>query len=267
MIRSHSRSRVLAVLAVAVCALPLPGQIRPEDAVRKIADQISREMAEIDRLLLESSRAREARTGEAGERVRELIDSTRQSQDRVVTGIDQLIDELQQMAQQSQSQSSSSQQQDQQQGESQPQDRDGQNPQPGGEQQQGPRRESATPDLVQQGGEQSGQQPGQQPEPGQNRPGDPQQQPGEGQTAAEGQDPRSPGQNRDDGGQREDGSERVDRGADTEGWGDLQKYVPSQYQRAGAPDVPARYRRLHEAFQKRRPGGPAPERGTGGGGR
>lgn len=223
-------------------------QIDPGDAVRKIAETIEKEMSEIDRLLRESSRAGGA-NAEASSRIRELIDGTRQSQGKVVQGIDDLIGELEKMAQQSQSQQQSQQQQDQQQQQNGQQGQQGQEQQgqqqqqPGG---QGNRRENQTPDLAQQPnqGQQQGE-PGQQGQP-QNQPQD---QPGRADSP--GEDQQREGRNTQAGTAAEGGSERVERQDGAEGWGSLQKYVPPQYQRAGAPQVPARYRRLHEAFQKR----------------
>jgi hypothetical protein len=238
-------------LALLMLTPSATAQVDPSDAVRKIAETIEKEMSEIDRLLRESSRAGGA-NAEASSRIRELIDGTRQSQGKVVQGIDDLIGELEKMAQQSQSQSQQSSQppQDQQQsGQQGQQGQQGQEQQgqqrPGG---QGNRRENQTPDLAQQPnqGEQSGDQ-----EPGQQ--GQPQNQPQNQPSGADspGEEQRREGRNTQTGAAAEGSSERVERQDGAEGWGSLQKYVPPQYQRAGAPQVPARYRRLHEAFQKR----------------
>ena len=53
------------------------------------------------------------------------------------------------------------------------------------------------------------------------------------------------------GGQNDGATENAERAGDAEQWGELQQYVPPQYQRAGAPNVPAKYRRLYEAYQRR----------------
>ncbi|MGA0868533.1 MAG: hypothetical protein ACO4CT_03315 [Planctomycetota bacterium] len=247
---SHFTRLCLAGLVFVTVTPSANAQIDPGEAVRKIAETIEKEMSEIDRLLRESSRAGGSRT-EAGSKIRELIDGTRQSQGKVVQGIDDLIEELEKMAQQSQSQSQSQQppsdqdpqqQQSGQQGQQGQQQQGQQSPQQG---QPGNRRENQTPDLAQQPGQEQGQQQGQ-PQGQQDQP---QEQPGRADSP--GNDPQREGQNTQTGSAAEGGSERVERQDGAEGWGSLQKYVPPQYQRAGAPEVPARYRRLHEAFQKR----------------
>jgi hypothetical protein len=247
---SHFTRLCLAGLVFVTVTPSANAQIDPGEAVRKIAETIEKEMSEIDRLLRESSRAGGSRT-EAGSKIRELIDGTRQSQGKVVQGIDDLIEELEKMAQQSQSQSQSQQppsdqdpqqQQSGQQGQQGQQQQGQQSPQQG---QPGNRRESQTPDFAQQPGQEQGQQQGQ-PQGQQDQP---QEQPGRADSP--GNDPQREGQNTQTGSAAEGGSERVERQDGAEGWGSLQKYVPPQYQRAGAPEVPARYRRLHEAFQKR----------------
>jgi ribosome-associated translation inhibitor RaiA len=236
----------LASFVIAAAAPHASAQIDPGEAVRKIAETIEKEMSEIDRLLRESSRSGGA-NAEASAKIRELIDGTRQSQSKVVQGIDDLVEELEKMAQQNQSQQQQQQQQqDQQQQGQQGQQGQQQQGQQGQQQgQQGNRRENQTPDLAQQPGQEPGQQQGQQ----QGQQDQPQQQ--SGRADSPGDDPQREGQNTQAGTAAEGGTERVERGEGAEGWGSLQKYVPPQYQRAGAPQVPARYRRLHEAFQKR----------------
>ncbi len=234
MTRAH-RITLLGLLAAAFCSAPLQAQISPQQAVRKIADEVQTQMREIDRLLLESSRAREG-----GEGVRELMGRTKESQQTVVEGIDRLIDELQNLARQQQSSSSQSQQGQQGEQGGEPQDRG--EPQPGGEPRgSGTRREIETTELAEQANR------GEQPRPE----GQQQEQPQPGERADDGRQTQDPDRNTATGAAREGGTESVEREADAERWGDLQKYMPPEYHRAGAPEVPAKYRRLHEAFQRR----------------
>lgn len=241
-------------LATALCGAALAwlapaaaAQIGPEDAVRKIVDDVAKEMAEIDRLLLESSRGGEAaeRMERSVERMRELVGESQAAQEKVVRKIDALIDELQKMAQQSSSSSSSQSPQDQQdqQGGGQQQDRGQQRPgQAPQDRQPGQRDQGQTPDMVDQSGrQQQGQQQGEQQ-------GQPQ---GEGQQPQDGgPDPNAPGANRDGAAPQDGGTERVLRDGDDAVWGRLPQYVQFLQRRGGVPEVPAKYRRLHDAWQK-----------------
>lgn len=227
---------VAAVCAATLAAAPLTAQIGGQETVKKILDDVDEQMQEIDRLLLESARAEEGGGAPPTEAVREKVQRSRESQERVVRGIDKLLDELQRMAQQSQSSggSSSDQQQRDQQGRQQ-----GEQPR----RQPGEREQTQTPDMVDQGSR-------------------PEQQQGEQRAQAEEQQgpdradgPRQsdePGRNVEQGRRPENATERVDRDATTEGdWGRLPPYARFLHSRGGAPDVPARYRRLYEAWQKR----------------
>lgn len=217
-----------------ICALlgaaPLAAQIGPEETIRKILDEVGQEMREIDRLLLQSSRQPATEGMERNvERLRELMDQTGESQGRVVRGLDQLIEELQKMQQQSRGSGSQQDQQGQPQQDGQPQEGQQQ-----GQQQQGERQQTETPDLVRQGQQQEGQQP--QPE---------------GQQPQDGRDPQDMGENRPAGPATEDGEEQVQRDAAAEGWGDLPKYIQFLHTRGGVPEVPEKYRRAYEAYQRR----------------
>lgn len=242
----------LAAVASAVAALcwmpldTLSAQNDPREVVKKIAREVKDEMAAIDKLLERSGRegAKSAATA------RELVGESQQSIEKVVRGMDRLIDELQKMAQQSNNQSSSGQPNDQNQQEGQqPSDSqsqsDGRDPRQG--RTDGNRAEIDTPDRAERS---EGQQPqgGQEPQPGQQSTG--QQQPGGQQPQDGGQDPRTAGENRPGGAPNEGGTERVERATEDGDWGELQKYRPGDHLRRGEPEVPARYRRLWEAFQK-----------------
>lgn len=235
-----SLSLTTALLIALGVGAPLRAQGDPGAEARKIVEAVDREMQEIDRLLRESARPPESEGSATTETARQRVGQTRESQTRVVDGIDKLLDELQKMAQQqsSSSSSSSSSQQDQQQGQ----------PQSGNQRQ---RQESQTPDMVDQAGqqqqEQGQQQQGQQQQDGQQQQGSQQ----DGQRSDGDQDPRSGGENVRSGERGEDGSERVDRAGDDGGWGRLPPYARFLHSRGGVPEVPARYRRLYEAWQKR----------------
>lgn len=239
----RSTPRIPTLLCVALLTGGVTAQIGPEQAIRKIADEVQQEMATIDQLLRDSSRGGSPTqpATDGGQDVRELIDQTKESHTKVLRGIDRLIEELQNMAQQSQSSSSSSQDQQQQQQGGPPQDGEPQPQQGQGSRPQGARQEIQTPEMVDRGESE-----GQQRQPGENQPAQPQ-----GEQPRDGDHARAEGENRIGTAPAEGATEAVERGADAEKWGDLQKYVPPQYQRAGVPQVPAKYRRLHEAFQKR----------------
>jgi hypothetical protein len=218
-------------LLVACALVGAPRTQGPEETVKKILHEVAEEMREIDRLLLSSSQreAREAlERGAAG--LQKLIDQTRDSQGRVVRGIDRLIEELQSMQQSRQRQQQSQQEpQDGQPQDGQQRPQDSSEP---GSRRDGRRQENQTPDIAQQP------QPDRQ-EPGrQDRPTDPS------------ADPLSQGQNVRSGAQQPDGSEKVDREGVDGSWGDLPKYVHFLHSRGGVPDVPEKYRRLVEAYQK-----------------
>ncbi|MBK8978240.1 MAG: hypothetical protein IPM29_20235 [Planctomycetes bacterium] len=223
-------------LAAALLAAPVVhAQVDPQEIVRRTAEEIGKQMTEIDRLLDQSAQGQTGgRTSTA--QARELVDRTQESQQQVVEGIDKLLDQLQELAQQSQSSSGSpqDQQQDQQQG--------------GERQQQRQRQESQTPDFQEQSGPEQ-RQPGEQ----QRQPQDGQQQDREqqgGQRPQDGQERRDPGANVRDGQPVQEGTESVDRSDDGGDWGRLPPYAKFLHSRGGVPEVPARYRRLHEAWQK-----------------
>ncbi len=244
-------SRALAV-AVSL-ALGLTAQNDSKQVVQKIANEVQSELEAIDRLLQQSGRAQ----GQKADGARELVSRSQESMEKVVRGMDRMIDELQKMAQQSQKQPSGSPPPEGQPGEPQGEPQEGQQPgETSGRPQggQGQRQEIPTPDLAQRpDGEQPGQpQPGQ-PQPGQPQPGQeqPQGQQPQGQEPQDGQQPPQQGTNVVGGAPKEGETEQVGRGTEDGSWGDLQKYVPPDHLRGGVPEVPTRYRRLWEAFQRR----------------
>ncbi len=224
---------VLVCVLLAAGGAPLAAQqVGPEDAIKKILDEVGNEMQEIDRLLLQSAHKPAAEgMQQNADKLRELMNQTQDSQGRVVRGLDRLIDELQKMQQSGGGGSP-------QDSDDQPQDgqpKDGQQP---GQQPQGERQQTETPDLVKQGQQQDGQQQGQ-PKPG------------EGQQPKPGPDPLSMGQNKPSGPPKQDGEEKVDRPADAERWGDLPKVHPvpahAWWRAGGSGEIPARLRGLPEA--------------------
>lgn len=221
----------LGVLGVLVSLTPRLSAQDPAEAVKKILEKVSEEMADIDRLLRESSRkAAGQSSGEAGsdsESAKDLVDETRDSQQRVVRGIDDLIDELQQMAQQSSSSSSSSEDQQDQQQQQQQQQR-----------QRSEREQTQTPDQI----DQSQQQQQNQQE---------QQQQGQQEQPMDGSEDPQAGENKP--GQRRPGDplEEVSRGESGVFEAELPAYAKFLHSRGGAPKVPTKYRRLHEAWLRR----------------
>lgn len=90
---------------LALMALPAPAWAQfdnPEDKIQEISQQIADDLAEIDRLLLETGAASKVR--EAGEtmqrtveRMDELLEQTIDSQTAATERIDQLIKELEKL--------------------------------------------------------------------------------------------------------------------------------------------------------------------------
>lgn len=218
---------------------PLPAQLgpSPDDAVRKILVEVSEEMREIDRMLLESSRKDAAqRIDENVQRIQRLMEQTQDSQGKVVRGIERLMEEIAKMAQQQSGSPSEPQDQDpSQDGQQQQQDRQSE-PRDGSQQDRSrPRSENRTPDVADQPREPGQEQPQRQPDG----------------TPRGDQDAADPGRNVRDGTAREDGVERVDRPSDDGSWGNLPPYLRFLHNRGGEPDLPPKYRRLIEAYLKR----------------
>ena len=188
----------------------------PAEKIKEIAEEVAKELQEIDRLLLQTGTGSNAAEGmkSAAKRMGELLDQSKASQGKVVNKIDELIKTLEQMKGQ-QSQSG---------GQSQGQQRDGQKQRQQGQQQ---RQATEVPDGEQPMPNPQGQQP-------KSSKGDPEQQ----------------GQNRPADRAPQDGTERVKPADDTERWGVLPAYEEMLKNRGGRPKVPEKYRRFHEAFLK-----------------
>lgn len=207
-----------------------------QERIRKIVQEVAKEMQEIDRLLLQGGTAEALRGLDRNvRRIDELLKQSSSSQAEVVRGIEELIQQIQSMPP-----SGSSSQGDESQDQSERPDR-----RPGSQQRPGEQRNRIeTPDMVRQG-----QQQGQDQQ---------QQQQQEGQRRERGQrDPRSGQDDRSAGEQRPanqpppaDGTENVDHGDDAARWGQLPKYLQFVQSRGGLPEVPEKYRKLYEAYTK-----------------
>ncbi len=97
-------------------------------------------------------------------------------------------------------------------------------------------------------GEKPGKKPGE--KPGEQQDGkDPKD--GEQQGKKPGQDPNNPGKNTTKGKAKEDATGKANRKGSKGAWGQLQKYERFIHSRGGLPETSSKYRRLHEAYQKR----------------
>jgi len=220
-----------ALLLAAFTSPALPAQDDPLREIQEIAKAIDEQMQEIDRLLLESGKRNQERS-----KPKEMLQKAAEAGTGVEQGIDQLIEKLTKLKNDSgQPQQSEGEPQDKQQGQQRPQS--GQQP--------GNRRENQNPDFVPQPpqGEQPGQQ-GQQPEP----------KPGEGQPQGGQESPDKP-ENRTGNRQPEPELGPGNPGQGDETWGELQPYVNFLKNRGSAPKVPERYRKYWEAYLKNRQAG------------
>lgn len=220
-----------AALLVAFTSPALPAQEDPIREIQEIAKAIDEQLQEIDRLLLESGKRNQDRS-----KPKELLQKAAEAGTGVEQGIDQLIEKLTQLKNESgQPQQSEGEPQDKQQGQ--------QRPQSG--QQQGNRRENQNPDFVKQPpqGEQPGPE-GQKPEP----------KPGNGQPQGGQESPDKP-ENRTGNRQPEPELGPGNPGHGDETWGELQPYVNFLKNRGSAPKVPERYRKYWEAYLKNRQAG------------
>ncbi len=228
--------------AMLLAAALLPGQGDPAHEIQELARAVEQQLQEIDRLLLESGKKNRAR-----QEPKELLQQARERSEAVEGGIDELIDKLNEMKNQS---GGSGQPDDQQQPQDEQQQSDARQQQRN--QGQRNRRENDTPDLVPR--PQSGQQPqGQQPQP---QPGEGQQQP----QPANG-DPQG-GQENPDGGENTRGNQppqgETGPGAPGTGdgaWGELQPYMNFLKNRGSRPPaVPEKFRKYWEAYLKQKQG-------------
>ena len=90
-----------AMALLTLLAVSVPAQIEedPRTKMKEILEQVANEMAQIDKLLQESSRSNDAARGMKAnvERLDKLLDSVSESQKRVVQGIDDLLKEAEKM--------------------------------------------------------------------------------------------------------------------------------------------------------------------------
>ena len=239
-------------LALALPASQLSAQFgggNPMEEIKEIADAVDKQLKEIDRLLLESGKKGQARSGP-----KEMLEQAAESSRIAEDGIDKLIEKLSEMSQQSSSSSSSSsssQQQDQQQQQQQ------QSGQQQGQQQN--RRENQTPDFVQQpqqGQEQQGQEQQGQEQQGQEQQGQQQQQQGQQEQQGQdgqprgGQEQRTGGENRRGNRAADDATDAGKPGTGSSEWGGLQPYLNFLKNRGSTPKVPEKFRRYYEAYLK-----------------
>ncbi|HLQ36840.1 MAG TPA: hypothetical protein VK348_03500 [Planctomycetota bacterium] len=221
--------RTTFLLAGAVLlAVHLPAQNNPTEEIKQIVERVDEQLKKIDELLQQS-----ARKSGNDKKPSTLLGESQQQSEAAVQGLDELIEKLEQMRQQSKSRS---QNQDQQQPQQQQDPQQQQQPQPGGQRN---RRDSQTPDFVQQ------QQ--QQPKPGQNQPqppGQPQGQPNDGP------DPKGPGENVQGNRPPNQDTDKGQRGTGDDSWGDLQPYTNFLKNRGSLPKVPEKFRKYWEAYLK-----------------
>lgn len=226
----------VAVFLAAASGLCAQGR-DPMHEIQEIARSVEQQLQEIDRLLLESGKANQARAQPT-----QMLDQARERGQAVQDGIDKLIEKLNEMKNQGGGGSPSEEEQSQQ-----PKDGQGQGQ---GQPQQGQpqnRRENGTPDFVQQPQQQDQPQPqpgGTEPQPAQPQQGQPQ---GgqDAQTAAENRPGNRPPESATGPGQNPQGEE---------GWGELQPYVNFLKNRGSSPKVPERYRKYWEAYLKQKQG-------------
>lgn len=205
-------------LALAAPVTSANAQVSPDEAIKKILRTIDEELEEIDRLLLQSRKEPGGDARSAAD-IEKLMKETQGSQKRVVRGIDQLIEELQKM----QSSGSGS-------GSGNPQGQPQRSDDPLENQDQSTRQENETREQ-------------QAPKPGQ------QQQGKQDQAKNDQRDPKN-GKNTKQGQRAEDEEERVIRDADRAKWGNLPQYKLPKHLRGGLPEVPEKYRRFLEAYQR-----------------
>lgn len=250
-----------AALVCAGAALLAPLRAQDPELLRElqeIATRVEGQLREIDRLLLEA-----AQKGQPRQKPKAMLEQTAEQSRAVESGIDALIDKLQQMKNQSSSSSSSSSQDQQQQQQQSQQDQQDQQQQPQQQQQQRNqrnRRENQNPEFVQQPGQE--QQP--QPQPGEGAQGQPQPQP-QPQPGEPGQQPNQPGRDGQPQGGRADQTSGVNRtgnrpnegeagaAATSQGsgqWGELQGYVNDLKNRGSLPKLDEKYRRYWDAYLK-----------------
>ncbi len=216
----------------------------PAKEIAELAKRVAEQLEEIDRLLLESSKKNQPRSTPT-----EKLQQARATSETVESGIDELIEKLNQMKNQGGGGQGEDQQQkqDQQQQQGQEQQQQGRNQ----------RRENQTPDFVQQPkeGQQQGQKPGEQ-QPGQQQPGGQQPQgQQQGKSNPEGPDQsKDPGQNTTGNRQPEPELGPGQQGTGEGSWGELQDYVNFLKNRGSPPKVPEKFRKYWEAYLRNKRG-------------
>lgn len=205
---------------------------RPDQEVQQIAEEIAKELQEIDQMLLQSSGGIGEKTSEAmgnvARRMEELLDQTAQSQDSAAKRMDELITALQKLARQSQGNPGD----DGGEPSQIPPPPDGQQ----GQQERSQRQELETSEMV-------------------HRPGEAEQ-----PTGGERQ-PEKRGEKKPAGKEYQDPTEQVEHQDESGKWGQLPDYMEFVKTRGGQPEVPERYRKYRDAFQKQSQPGPEQERG------
>jgi len=202
------------LVLITLLASSLPGQFdNPEQKIQEIVDEVAKQMQEIDELLLKTRPESLRGAAEGAKKAAEKIEELLDQTTRSQGQVVTKIDELIKEIQKLQGQAS---------GQGQQQPRDQQQRQQRGRQQ---RNESQTPDMQQQNDPQ-----GDQPQGGRDRNQNPQNRPS---------NPRP-----------DDPTEKIDPERDAEAWGKLPLYEQLLKSRGGAPDVPEKYRKFHEAFLK-----------------
>ena len=214
-----------ATLAVLALTSATAAQIGPDakDQIKRIAEKVAEEMAEIDRLLTNRDASQNAADAakRASEGIQKMLEQAETANKRVQQGIDELIEQIKQQSGGGQGQE----------GQEQPQD--GQ--QPGSRRDQNsPREENQTPEMVQQQGQQHGQQQQQQ----------------QGQPKPEGQNPQAAQNRTAQKPPTDDGKEVVERVGEAGSWGVLPEYLGAIKQRGGVPEVSEKYRKLYDAYLK-----------------
>lgn len=214
-----------AIVFLTALAVPLPAQDDPREKMKEILEQVAREMSEIDKLLQETSRNKEAAKSmkKTIEHLDKLLDNVGKSQERVIKGIDELLQQAEKMK-------------------GQPGDpMSGKNPSRG----QKPSEEDG---QAQAQDRRNGRQKRQLRDPGQQQLTDQQQQ----QSGKERNGPEKPTNGKNvAGAKRPDAeTERIDAKKVQDAWGDLPDYL-KKHGRGSMLDVPEKYRKYLDALTKK----------------
>lgn len=237
----------LAALAC-VFATGLKAQGPDPAELKRILEGVEQQLAEIDRLLLESSVNKgrgladaAEQAGQAADRMKDLLNQSQQASEKAVSGMDELIKKLLEMSRQGGGGGGG--------GQPMPGNSSGQ----GGQQKEpGQRQENETPDFQQR--QEAGQEPGQQPGQNQMQPGGEQPQSGQPQ---DGSQPSGPdqatgaGENRQGQDPTSGATGDPSKTGGAERWGDLPPYLQFLRSRGSPPQVPAKYRKVYEQWLKR----------------